>query len=248
MKITIVVPTYNEALNLPVLIEDLMDLEIPGLNLLVVDDNSPDGCGKIAENYHTDYPNFVNVLHRERKEGLGKAYVQGLCWALENGADVIGMMDADLSHPVKALPEMLASLQKADIVIGSRYVEGGSVDKNWPLWRKFLSAFGNYYARSILNLPIKDATGGYRIWSRSALESIPLRETQSSGYVFIVELAYLAALRNLRFVEVPIYFAERIHGNSKMSLKIQIEAAIKIWRLRNKYNKMKLKNLQNKAA
>ncbi|MBG0788355.1 MAG: polyprenol monophosphomannose synthase [Anaerolineaceae bacterium] len=235
MKIIQVIPTYNEAENLPILVSALLSQDIEGLNILVVDDNSPDGTGAVADQLANEHPNQVSVLHRQGKEGLGKAYIQGFKQALDQGAEVIGMMDADLSHPPDRLPALLDALNGADVVIGSRYTPGGSVDKTWPLFRKFLSWFGNTYARTILGLPIKDTTGGYRLWRREALEAIPFNESRSSGYVFIVELAYMAKLADLKFAEVPIYFAERSHGDSKMSLRIQIEAAFRVWQLRRLY-------------
>ena len=235
MKIIQVIPTYNEAENLPVLVQALLSLGLPRLNVLVVDDNSPDGTGAVADQLALKYPGNVTVLHRPGKEGLGKAYIQGFQQALADGADVIGMMDADLSHPPDRLPAMLAALENADVVVGSRYCPGGSLDADWPFWRKALSRFGNNYARQILSLPIKDATGGYRLWRRSALEAIPFAQTRSSGYVFIVELAYLAKLAGLTFREVPIYFAERNSGESKMSFRIQVEAALRVWQLRRIY-------------
>lgn len=235
MKLIQVIPTYNEAQNLPALISALFDLQIPGHHILVVDDNSPDGTGAVAENLKTTYPGQLAVLHRPGKEGLGKAYIQGFRQALDDGADVIGMMDADLSHPPERLPALLAALEQADVAIGSRYVPGGGLDKDWPFWRKGLSWFGNTYARTILGLPIRDTTGGYRLWRRTALEAIPFEDSRSNGYVFIVELAYLAKLAGLTFAEVPIYFAERAQGASKMSLRIQIEAATRVWQLRRFY-------------
>ncbi len=237
MKIIQVIPTYNEAENLPLLVTGLLSQDIPNLQILVVDDNSPDGTGDVADVLTETYPGRITVLHRQGKEGLGKAYIQGFRQALDLGADVIGMMDADLSHPPDRLPAMLAALSDADVVIGSRYTQGGSLDRNWPAWRKALSWFGNTYARTILGLPIHDATGGYRLWRRSALEAIPFEKSRSSGYVFIVELAYMAKLAGLRFAEVPIYFAERSYGVSKMSLRIQIEAAARVWQLRRLYRK-----------
>jgi dolichol-phosphate mannosyltransferase len=240
MKIIQIIPTYNEAQNLPFLVTALFALNIPDFHVLIVDDNSPDGTGDIAEGLGKEFDGKVQVLHRQGKEGLGKDYIQGLRTALEQGADMIGMMDADLSHPPERLPEMLAALQVADVVIGSRYTRGGSLDLTWPFYRKALSWFGNTYARTILGLPIKDATGGYRLWRRSALQTIPFEESRSNGYVFIVELAYMAKLAGLNFAEVPIYFAERVHGDSKMSLRIQIEAAFRVWQLRGIYkNKRK---------
>ena len=235
MKIVQVIPTYNESENLPILAEALLSLGLDDLHLLIVDDNSPDGTGEIADQLAENHPGQVSVLHRQGKEGLGKAYIQGLRQALDLGADVVGMMDADLSHPPDRLPAMVTAIEEADVVIGSRYISGGSVDKTWPLFRKFLSWFGNTYARTLLGLPIKDTTGGYRLWRKTALEAIPFEDSRSNGYVFIVELAYMAKLAELNFKEVPIYFAERTHGDSKMSLKIQIEAALRVWQLRRFY-------------
>ena len=232
MKIIQVIPTYNEAQNLPILISALLAQPIPNLNILIVDDNSPDGTGDVADQLAREHPQQIAVLHRPGKEGLGKAYLQGFREALNRGADVIGMMDADLSHPPDRLPALLATLDEADVAIGSRYVSGGSVDRDWPIWRKGMSWFGNAYARTILSLPIQDATGGYRLWRRTALEAFPFEAARSNGYVFIVELAYLASLAGLSFAEVPIYFAERTQGKSKMSLKIQLEAAFRVWQLR----------------
>lgn len=235
MKIIQVIPTYNEAQNLPILVEALLVQQVAGLHILVVDDNSPDGTGTVAESLSQQYPGKISVLHRAGKAGLGKAYIQGFRQALEDGADVIGMMDADLSHPPDRFPALLAGLESADVAIGSRYVAGGGIDKDWPFWRKGLSWFGNTYARTILGLPIKDTTGGYRLWRRAALEAIPFEDSRSNGYVFIVELAYLAKLAGLSFCEVPIYFAERTQGASKMSLRIQLEAAWRVWQLRRYY-------------
>jgi dolichol-phosphate mannosyltransferase len=235
MKKIQIIPTYNEAQNLPILVAKLFSLDIPDFHILIVDDNSPDGTGDVAERLAAENNGKMWVLHRQGKEGLGKAYIQGFRTALDYGADVIGMMDADLSHPPEKYPQLLSALSHADIAVGSRYVRGGSLDDNWPFWRKSLSWFGNTYARTILGLPIKDTTGGYRLWRRSALESIPFASSRSNGYVFIVELAYMAKLAGLTFVEVPIYFAERVHGDSKMSFRIQIEAALRVWQLRRIY-------------
>jgi len=239
MKIIQVIPTYNEAQNLPLLVSALLEQKIPNLNILIVDDNSPDGTGEVAEALSRDYAGKLTVLHRQGKEGLGKAYIEGFRYALDAGADIIGMMDADLSHPPDRYPALLTALENADVAVGSRYTAGGSVDKDWPFWRKGLSWFGNTYARIILSLPIMDSTGGYRLWRRSALETIPFEESRSNGYVFIVELAYMAKLADLTFTEVPIYFAERTHGTSKMSLRIQIEAATRVWQLRREYRQKK---------
>ena len=239
MRIIQIIPTYNEVENLPILISALLSLQLPNLHILIVDDNSPDGTGELADRLAQEHHEKLRVIHRHGKEGLGKAYIHGFQSALDQGADMIGMMDADLSHPPDRLPIMIKKLDQADVVIGSRYTPGGSVDKDWAFYRKALSWFGNLYARTILNLPIKDVTGGFRLWRRSALEAIPFENTCSSGYVFQVELNYLAKLAGLRFKEIPIYFAERTRGTSKMSFTIQLEAAYRVWQLRNKNNHIK---------
>jgi dolichol-phosphate mannosyltransferase len=159
MKIIQVIPTYNEAQNIPVLVSALFSLKLPEHHILIVDDNSPDGTGKVAEALSHQYKGRLNVIHRAGKEGLGKAYIEGFRRALDDGADVIGMMDADLSHPPDCLPDLVEGLKTADVAIGSRYVQGGSLDKDWPFWRKGLSAFANTYTRKILDLPIHDTTG-----------------------------------------------------------------------------------------
>lgn len=231
MKITIVMPTYNEAENLPKMAQALFSLPLEGLNLLVVDDNSADGTGQIADELAKQYPGKLSVIHREGKLGLGSAYIQGFKHLLEGDSDVIGQMDADFSHPPEKVLELASALTDCDVAVGSRYVPGGSVDKDWPLWRKGLSAFANFYARTILSLPIKDTTGAFRLIKRKALIKLPLDRIRSNGYVFQVELAYLKKKMGLSFKEVPIYFAERRFGTSKMSFGIQIEAALRVWAL-----------------
>lgn len=231
MKTILIIPTYNEAQNLPNIVEILLQLPIVGLSVLVVDDNSPDGTGQIAEDLKGNWGNRLQVLHRAGKLGLGTAYIQGFRYALEKEADIIGQMDADFSHSPQKIVELLNTLQNCDVAIGSRYIPGGSVDKRWAFWRKGLSAFGNFYARTILNLPIRDVTGGFRFWRSEGLARLPLRRVRSNGYVFQVEMAYLAHKFGLRFNEVPIHFFERKWGKSKMSFGIQLEAAVKVWLL-----------------
>jgi dolichol-phosphate mannosyltransferase len=231
MQLTIVLPTYNEAENLPKLVSALFDLPIPGLTLLVVDDNSPDGTGRIADEISRQYPDRFSILHRLGKSGLGSAYIQGFQQALAEGADLVAQMDADFSHPPEKLVEMIAAIENYDIVIGSRYVPGGNVDKDWPHWRKGLSAFGNSYARTILRLPVRDATAGFRVWQRKTLQQMPLERVRSNGYAFQVEMTYVAYKLGFRFTEVPIYFADRYWGDSKMSFQIQSEAALRVWQL-----------------
>lgn len=230
MRITVIIPTYNEAENLPKLVSALFSLPLD-LHVLVVDDNSPDGTGSIAGELAAVYPGRVDVLHRPGKLGLRSAYLNGFQKILEMSSDVqaIVQMDADFSHSPSALVEMADLLESYDVVLGSRYVKGGSVDERWPVWRKSLSAFGNYYARTILGMPLHDVTTGYRMWRRETLQQIPFERIQSSGYVFLVEMAYLAHCLEFKIGESPIYFADRRWGRSKMSIKIQMEAAFRIW-------------------
>lgn len=230
-NITIIVPTYNEAENLPKLVSALFSLPLPELRLLVVDDNSPDGTGQLAEQLGQEYPGRISVLHRAGKLGLGSAYVAGYRLALKQGADAMLQMDADFSHPVEKIPEMVEALASVDVVLGSRYIAGGGLDEKWPFWRKALSGFGNFYARTILGLTQRDVTGGFRLWRRCVLETIPLERVKSNGYIFQVEMAFVARKLGFSFKEVPIYFADRRWGKSKMNLRIQVEAAFRTWAL-----------------
>lgn len=230
MQLVVVTPTYNEADNLSRLVTALFSLPLD-LRCLVVDDNSPDGTGRVADELAVAYPGRVQVLHRTGKLGFSTAYLQGFQTALQGGAEAVVQMDADLSHDPSVLPAMVDRLQNCDVVLGSRYIPGGSVDEHWPFWRKGLSAWANFYARTILGMPIRDVTTGYRLWRREALEGMPMDRIQANGYIFLVEMAYLAHCLGYRFGEVPIYFADRRWGKSKMSLKIQIEAAFRVWRV-----------------
>lgn len=243
VKITIVIPTYNEAENLPKLAAALFDLPLSDLNLLVVDDNSPDGTGSIADDLARAHPKRVSVIHRPGKLGLGSAYIQGFRGAIDQGADMVCQMDADFSHPPQKIPELAQAIQSVDVALGSRYVAGGQVDERWPAWRKGLSAFGNFYARTILALPVRDVTGGFRMWRASALLRMPLERVKSNGYVFQVELAYLANLLGFKVKEIPIYFADRRWGKSKMSVRIQVEAALRTWLLLGSYLDLRKKHL-----
>lgn len=231
MKITFVIPTYNEAENLPRLVSALFSLPVPDLHLLIVDDNSPDGTGQLADELAVQSEGRLSVLHRSGKLGLGTAYIQGFQRALEEGADAVGQMDADFSHPIEKITALVNSLETCDWVIGSRYVPGGQLDERWPLWRKFLSWFGNFYARTILNLKVKDVTGGFKLWRAETLRAMPLERIRSNGYVFQVEMNYVASLLGFKFKEIPIYFADRRWGKSKMNFRIQIEAALRTWQL-----------------
>ncbi len=234
MRITIILPTYNEAENLPNLVSALLSLPLD-LSILVVDDNSPDGTGKVADDLTGKYPGKVDVLHRAGKLGLRSAYMEGFHKAFELGAGAVVQMDADFSHDPAVLPEMARQIALNDVVIGSRYVKGGSLDDRWPIWRKALSGFGNFYARTILQSPLHDMTTGYRMWRREALQAMPLDRIRSSGYIFLVEMAYVAYLMGFRIAEVPIHFADRRWGKSKMSLRIQMEAAVRIWDVKFHY-------------
>jgi dolichol-phosphate mannosyltransferase len=207
------------------------------LNLLIVDDHSQDGTGLVAERLAKDYPGRIEVLHREGQPGLGRAYVFGFNHALKSDAEAIGQIDADFSHPPEKLPELAARLATCDLALGSRYIPGGGVDKRWPLWRKSLSIWGNFYARSILGLPVRDVTGGFRLWRREVLQRIPYQEVISNGYVFLVEILYLAHKTGCRFGEVPIYFADRKWGESKMNFKVQLEAALRVWQVKWRYRR-----------
>jgi dolichol-phosphate mannosyltransferase len=238
LHITVITPTYNEAENLPKLVSALFSLPLD-LYLLVVDDNSPDGTGRVADELALKHPGRIGVLHRPGKMGLRSAYLNGFQKILDGSAQAIVQMDADFSHDPSALVEMTKLLETYDVVLGSRYMQGGSVDERWPAWRKSLSAFGNFYARSILGLPLRDVTTGYRMWRSDALRQMPFERIHSSGYVFLVEMAYLAHCLEFKIGEAPIHFADRRWGKSKMSLKIQMEAAIRIWQVWWNYRDLK---------
>ena len=239
MNLTVVLPTYNEAENLPQLVCALFNLPLPNLKLIVIDDNSPDHTGKIADDLAKQYSGRIKVVHRPGKMGLGSAYITGFQLALKDGADAIGQMDSDFSHPVDKLVDLTKALEDSDIALGSRYVPGGSLDDQWPIWRKGLSWFANFYARTILGIKVHDVTGGFRLYRRKCLQVIPLERIRSSGYVFQVELAYIANILGLKVKEVPIYFAERVRGKSKMSLRIQLEAAFRVWQILGMYKDLK---------
>lgn len=224
-RVLVVVPTYNEAPNLERIVGRVR-AAVPDAEVLVADDNSPDGTGELADRIAAA-DDHVHVMHRPGKGGLGAAYLAGFAWALENGYDVIVEMDADGSHRPEDLPRMLAALESADLVLGSRWVPGGSV-VNWPAHRKLLSKGGNTYSRLALGVPIRDITGGYRAFRRQTLEKLDLHDVASQGYCFQVDLAWRAEKAGLRVVEVPITFVEREYGTSKMSGAIVSEA---LWRV-----------------
>jgi len=232
-KIVVVVPTYNERENLPVLAGLLSDLNLPGLEMLIVDDNSPDGTGDVADELAKESPERVGVLHRTVKDGLGRAYIAGITRALDEGADIVIQMDADLSHPAAVIPTMVEMLRTTDaaVVIGSRYVEGGSAAAEWAWHRRLLSAFANVYVNTILRLHVKDATAGFKAWKAETLRKIDVATIQSNGYSFQVEMNYRTVRRGLRIAETPIRFEERTIGASKMTLKVQLESAMMPWKL-----------------
>lgn len=234
MKTVVVLPTYNEAENLQHMIEALLALPVPTLSVLIVDDNSPDGTGQIADTLAAAQPDKVSVLHRAGKLGLGTAYIEGFHKALDMGADYVLQMDCDFSHDPKYVPAMVEKLDncECDIVIGSRYVPGGSVDETWGIFRKLLSWWANsIYVNLILHTRVKDATGGFRLWQREVLQGINLNSIRSNGYVFQVETIYVAEKLGYTASEIPIYFADRKRGQSKMSFKVQSEAALRVWQV-----------------
>ncbi len=227
--LTIVLPTYNEAANLPVIVDALFALPLTGLRVLVADDNSPDGTGAIADELAAKYgADRMTVLHRPGKQGLGRAYVDGMTRAVEGGAEFVVQMDSDLSHAPEYLPQMLGTLlaTDADVVIGSRYVCGASLASEWAWHRKALSGFANMYVRVLLHLGVRDVTAGFKLWRSSALTAIDIASVRSNGYSFQVEMNYRSVQHGLKIVEVPIHFADRREGESKMSLKVQLESAM----------------------
>jgi dolichol-phosphate mannosyltransferase len=233
VRLVICLPTYNERANLELLARQLGDV-LGGLTLdgrvLVVDDSSPDGTGELADRLSGEL-SFLSVLHRTRKEGLGPAYVAGFRWALENGADRIVQMDADFSHDPADVPELVAAAERADLVLGSRYVQGGGT-QNWGRGRQAISRFGSFYARAILSVSIRDLTGGFKCWRREALGALPLDRIRTKGYAFQIETTYRALVAGLTVAEVPIVFAERRAGGSKMTRGIVFEAMTTVPELR----------------
>jgi len=225
----VVLPTYNERGNLERIVPAIL-AAAPEIDILIVDDNSPDGTGQLADEIRAREPR-VQVLHRARKEGLGRAYVAGFQVALRAGYGRVLSMDADFSHDPARLPAMLAASRDADIVIGSRYVAGGGT-VNWGLGRRLLSKGGSLYARTVLGIGIRDLTGGFKVFRREALEALDLGTLRTTGYAFQIELTYRAIRRGLRVVEVPIVFPDRSVGKSKMSGRIFFEAVWKVWAMR----------------
>lgn len=235
MRCLIVIPTYNEIDNLQPLIETISrevhsDGSFSNVHVLVVDDGSPDGTGKLADHLAQKNP-WLFVIHRAGKQGLGTAYLKGFAWGLEKGYDAIIEMDADFSHHPKYLPTMISLLRKNDVVVGSRYVAGGGT-LNWGVGRKLISRGGSLYSRLILGATIRDFTGGFNGWTRKALEKLNLNTVRSDGYSFQIELKYRAFRNGLKMIEFPIIFEDRKVGQSKMSSRIVLEALRKVWQFR----------------
>jgi dolichol-phosphate mannosyltransferase len=230
-RTVVVIPTYNEADNLPRLVPEVLAQD-PGIQVAFVDDASPDGTGKLADDLAVRNPGRVHVLHREGRRGLGPAYRDGLRHALELGADVVVQMDADFSHPPASLPLMFARIEAgADVVLGSRYLKGITV-VNWPIERILISWFGNWYARKVTGLSISDTTGGFRCIRRELLEKIGFERIRANGYAFQIEMNYRFQKHGARIQELPFFFLDRTRGTSKLSLRIAVEALWIVWWLR----------------
>ncbi len=233
MKLTVVIPTYNEAENVRPMTEALLELGIPALEILIVDDGSPDGTGHIADELAAQYSGRVHVLHRTGPRGLGVAYIDGFRWALEHGADLIAQMDCDFSHSPEYIPQFLEHVRDYDVVVGSRYVPGGKTDEDWGRGRWLLSWWANsIYTRMILRCKVKDATAGFKCWRRETLQGIDLSRIRSQGYVFQVEMAYVTERLGYHVLEIPICFEDRRIGRSKMTMPVKIEAALRVWEVR----------------
>jgi dolichol-phosphate mannosyltransferase len=228
-KALLCLPTYDERENLAPMIEAILAVA-PGIEVLVIDDNSPDGTGRLADEIAAREPR-VKVLHRAGKEGLGRAYLAGFAWALARDYGLVLEMDCDFSHDPKYLPAMLAAAGEVDLVLGSRYVAGGGT-VNWGWLRKLISRGGSLYARTILGLRVRDLTGGFKCFRREVLEAIDLASVECTGYAFQIELTYRAVRRGFRVRELPIVFADRRVGHSKMSRRIVLEAIRKVWSIR----------------
>lgn len=227
MKTVVVVPTYNEARNLPDLVNQLFSLNVPDLELLVVDDNSPDGTAEVAEALETKHPHRIHVLRRATKEGIGPAYVAGFREALRLGANIVIQMDADLSHPPEYIPALLEGIKTADVVVGSRYVPGGGAAGEWGLLRRMLSRWGDLYVRWTMGLRLRDTKSGFKGFRREVLEQLALETLRSRGFIFQAEVAYRCQEMGFHIREMPFVFREREAGRSKMSLSIVEEA---LWR------------------
>ena len=246
-RILVIIPTFNEIDTITPIISRVR-ASVPESELLIVDDNSPDGTGELAQKLAGEDP-FIHVMHRLGKEGLGAAYLAGFGWALQEGYDVVVEMDADGSHQPEQLPALLAALRDADLVLGSRWVAGGQVE-NWSRSRELLSRGGSLYSRILLGIPIHDTTGGYRAFRADTLRRLDLHEVASQGYCFQVDLAWRATQRQLRVKEVPITFVERTAGTSKMSQRIVVEALwrVTVWGFDDRVTRLRRKAQRRRAA
>lgn len=224
----VIVPTFNERANLPVLISGLM--AHPEVQVMIVDDQSADGTGEVADALAREHAGRIEVMHRAAQRGLGRSYIDAIKQAISNPTRVICQMDADLSHDPAQLPDLVSAADCADVVIGSRYIPGGRI-VNWPLRRRLLSRFANLYIRGVTRLSARDCTSGYRCWRREVLAALPLDSFISEGYSFLVEMLYVASRRGYRIAEVPITFVERREGESKLSRSVLFESAVTPWRL-----------------
>ena len=224
----VIVPTYNERENLPVLVAQLM--QQANVSVLVVDDQSPDGTGELADALAQRYAGRVEVMHRTGRRGLGRSYLDGFRKAVDENVEVVCQMDADFSHDPAQLPSLIAGVSRADLVLGSRYVPGGGV-VNWPIRRRLLSRFANGYIRTVTRLSVRDCTTGYRCWRLAALGALPLERIRSEGYSFLIETLFMAARSGARVAEVPITFVERRQGESKLSRGVIVESIWTPWRL-----------------
>jgi dolichol-phosphate mannosyltransferase len=237
MKTLVLIPTYNEKDNLPILVTDLM--AIAGVSVMVLDDQSPDGTGKVADDLGARFPGRVHVLHRQGQRGLGVSYLEGFHRAIDTDYDFVCQMDADLSHDPKYLPAMIETASRgADLVIGSRYLNGISV-VNWPLRRIILSQFANFYIRTVTGLHLRDITTGYRCWRRTSLAKLPLDRIVSDGYAFLLDVTFMAADAGLRIEESPIIFVERRQGASKLSSGVLLESLFTPWKLIIRHGRIK---------
>lgn len=231
-SVAVVIPTYNEAANIQPLVRELLALPCSP-HLVIVDDNSPDGTGDIADALATEFPGRVTVVHREKKEGLGRAYIHGLSVALDLGTDFIAQMDADYSHRPQDLQTMMntAVTTEADLVLGSRYIPGGNT-VGWPKHRLWISRFGSWYSGKVLGIPIRDLTGGFKIWRRELISAIDLPTIESDGYSFQIETTWRAWQRSAHIEQVPVVFHDRVAGASKLSRAVVFEAGWVVWKLR----------------
>lgn len=230
----VVIPTFNEAENLPVVYERICKQNIPGLGFIIVDDNSPDGTGQIADELSASHDGFFRVVHQPGKTGLGRAYVAGFKAAIEEGAEIVIEMDADLSHPPEEIPMMLEALETHDVVVGSRYMTGGGVDPSWSIGRRLLSSLGNAGIRILVGISVTDPTSGFKVFRRSALEQVGLDTLQCNGFAFQAEMSLACERADLRIAQHPYSFGMRAAGESKMSAGIVYEAVVRLLPLRFK--------------